>query len=155
MADPGGLLRLVPVLTARDVGPQVAFWERLGFAVTADFGGYVILATSPEVTGIEVHLSTWDDHDPYRAGSVYLRVADARPLYDDLRLGLEADGLLHRSSAGGVGLDEVAELRALDAAGTPYVRLHDLEAKPWGQVEFAVIDPAGWLVRVGSPTPEA
>jgi hypothetical protein len=39
----------------------------------------------------------------------------------------------------------------MDAAGTPYVRLHELVEQEYGQLEFAVIDPAGWLVRVGSP----
>lgn len=148
---------MVPVLTGRPehLRPMVAFWRRLGLEVTADYhGAYVILATdATREAAAEVHLSRSDEHDPYTAGSVYLRVRDAAALYEPLRAELEAEGLLYLAPASGITGEQVAELRAMDAAGTPYVRLHELVVQEYGQVEFAIIDPAGWLVRVGSPVP--
>jgi hypothetical protein len=148
------LVRMVPVLTGSDLGPMVDFWRRFGLDVTADFGPYVIMATDPTAEAVvEVHLSQWDDHDPQRtAGTVYLRVRDAAALYERLRSDLEAEGLLYLAPSTGITTEQTAALRAMDAAGTAYVRLHELVVQEYGQVEFALIDPAGWLVRVGSPS---
>jgi hypothetical protein len=150
------LVRMVPVLTGRpqDIEPMVAFWRRLGFEETADFDRqYVILCSDPTWEHpVEVHLSSWDEHDPYRtAGTVYLRVRDAAAMFEPLKAALEAEGLLYLAPATGITAEHTAELRAMDAAGTPYVRLHELRVQEYGQIEFAVIDPAGWLVHVGSP----
>lgn len=152
----GELVRVVPILTGTDLPSMVAFWCRLGLEVTADFdGAYVILASDPSAAAaVEVHLSHWDEHDPYRtAGSVYLRVHDAAALHARLRAELEAEGHLYLAPASGITAEQTAELRVMDAAGTPYVRLHELVVQDYGQIEFAVIDPAGWLVRIGSPAP--
>ena len=147
---------MVPILTGTDVAPMVAFWRRLGLEVTADYdGGYVIMATdaSADATA-EVHLACWDDHDPRRtAGSIYLRVRDAAALYERLRAQLEAEGVLYLAPDTGLTRELTEEVRAMDAAGVPYVRLHELVVQDYGQIEFAVVDPAGWLVRVGSPAP--
>ena len=143
---------MVPVLTGTDLAPMVAFWRRFGLDVTAEFDGYVIMATDPiAAAAVEVHLARWDDHDPRTAGAVYLRVTDAPAIYERLRAELEAEGLLYLAPASGLTEALTAELRAMEDAGTPFVRLHELIVQDYGQVEFAVIDPAGWLVRVGSP----
>ena len=74
------VVRLVPILTVRETAPVVAFYARLGLHVTAEFDGYVILATDAVRAddAVEVHLSQWDDHDPRTtANMVYLRVRDA------------------------------------------------------------------------------
>lgn len=162
-----GLVRNVPVLTGRRLDPMVAFWERLGLHLTARFDDeYAILATreaydpaDPEASGegpgaVEVHLSAYEGHDPYTtAGSVYLRVRDAEVLWRRLHDELVAEGLLYLAPATGIEAEHVAELRAMDAAGTPYLRLHELEAKPWGQLQFGIVDPEGNLVQIGSPLP--
>jgi hypothetical protein len=153
MAD-ADLLRMVPILTGRDVTPMVAFWRRLGLDVTAEFDGYVIMATDPTAdAAVEVHLAGWDAHDPRTAGSVYLRVGDAPSIYERLRTELEAEGVLYLAPGSGLTEELTAEVRAMEEAGTPFVRLHELVVQGYGQIEFAVIDPAGWLVRVGSPAP--
>jgi hypothetical protein len=148
------VVRAVPVLTGTDLLPMVAFWRRFGLDVTADFEGYVIMATDPTAeAAVEVHLAHWPDHDPRRAGAVYLRVRDAAALYERVRAELEAEGVLYLAPASGLTEELTAELRAMEDAGTPFVRLHELIVQDYGQLEFAVIDPAGWLVRVGSPAP--
>jgi catechol 2,3-dioxygenase-like lactoylglutathione lyase family enzyme len=149
------LVRIVPILTVRETAPVVAFYERLGLEVTAEFDGYVILATDPvRDDAVEIHLSQWGDHDPRTtANMVYLRVRDADALYRRLHDGLAAEGCLYLAPASGLTTALVAELRAREDAGEVLTRLHEIEDKPWGQREFGVIDPAGTLVRVGSPAP--
>ena len=147
------LVRIVPVLTGTDLPPMVRFWRRLGLEVTADFDGdYIILATDPSrEAAVEVHLSHWDDHDPHTAGVVYLRVRDAAALYERLKAQLESEGVLYLAPGTGLTRELTEEVRRMEDAGTPFVRLHELVVQDYGQIEFAVIDPAGWLVRVGSP----
>jgi catechol 2,3-dioxygenase-like lactoylglutathione lyase family enzyme len=147
------LVRVVPILGVREVAPVVAFYERLGLHVTAEFDGYVILATDSvrEDDSVEVHLSQWDDHDPRTtAGMVYLRVRDADAVFQRLHDALAAEGRLFLSPASGLTPELTAELRAREDAGEVLTRLHEIEDKPWGQREFGVVDPAGTLVRVGS-----
>jgi hypothetical protein len=146
------LVRIVPILTVRETAPVVAFYARLGLHVTAEFDGYVILATDAvREDAVEVHLSQWDDHDPRTtANMVYLRVRDADAVYRRLHDELAAEGCLYLAPASGLTPALTAELRALEDAGEPFTRLHEIELKPWGQREFGVIDPAGTLVRVGS-----
>jgi len=103
--DDADLVRMVPILTVRETAPVVAFYERLGLRVTAQFEGYVILATSPvrEDDAVEVHLSQWDDHDPRTtANMVYLRVRDADALYERLHAALQAEGVLYLAPASGL-----------------------------------------------------
>ena len=154
--DDADLVRVVPVLTARETAPVVAFYARLGLQVRATFDGYVILATQPvRDDAVEVHLSQWDDHDPRTTSNmVYLRVRDADVLYRRLRAELEAEGVLYLAPATGLTPALAADLQAREDAGEVLIRLHEIEVKPWGQLEFGVIDPAGTLVRVGSwPAP--
>jgi len=147
------LVRVVPILTVQETAPVVAFWARLGLRVTAEFDGYVILATEPlrGDDAVEVHLSQWDDHDPRTtANMVYLRVRDADAVYRRLHDELAAEGRLYLAPASGLTRELTAELRDREDAGEVLTRLHEIEDKPWGQREFGVIDPAGTLVRVGS-----
>jgi catechol 2,3-dioxygenase-like lactoylglutathione lyase family enzyme len=164
MADGHGLVRNVPILTGRSLPPMISLWQRLGLHVTAELDGeYAILATreaydpeDPDGPGdgpgaVEVHLSAYPDHDPYTtAGSVYLRVRDAQSLYQRLHDQLDAEGLLYLAPASGITESDTAVLRAMDADGVAYVRLHEIETKPWGTHEFAVVDPEGNLVRIGT-----
>ena len=150
------LVRLVPILTVRSVLEVVAFYERLGLHVHADFDGYVILATTAvdDDEAVEVHLSQWDDHDPRTtANMVYLRVRDADELYQRLHDELAADGTLYLAPASGLTPELTRELQVREDAGEVLTRLHEIEDKPWGQREFGVIDPAGTLVRIGSRLP--
>ena len=85
---------MVPVLTGQDLEPMVRFWRRLGLEVTAEFDGYVIMATDPSAgAAVEIHLAHSAEHDPRTtAGAVYLRVADAAALYERLRAELDRGG---------------------------------------------------------------
>lgn len=76
-------------------------------------------------------------------------MGDAQAIYDRLLADLERDGSLHLAPAAGVDPGFWAELRRREEAGTPTVRLHEIEDKPWGLREFTVIDPSGNAVRVG------
>jgi catechol 2,3-dioxygenase-like lactoylglutathione lyase family enzyme len=147
------LERMVPVLSVRSVPEVVAFYERLGLHVTADYDGYVILATAPvdDDHTVELHLSQWDDHDPRTTtNTVYLRVRDADALHRRLHDALAAEGRLYLTPASGLTPELTSELQAREDAGEVLTRLSEIADKPWGQREFAVIDPAGTLVRIGS-----
>jgi hypothetical protein len=146
------LVRMVPVLAVRELAPVVAFYEWLGFPVLAEYPGYTILAKGAALSdAVEVHLSQLDDHDPSTAGVVYLRVRDARELHQRLHHDLESAGRLFLVPAAGFTEALTEELRARVDAGEDLVPLGEVEEKPWGVHEFGIIDPAGWLVRVGSP----
>ena len=72
---------MVPILTVRELGADRSpSTSGSACTVTAEFDGYVILATDAVRAddAVEVHLAQWDDHDPRTtAGMVYLRVRDA------------------------------------------------------------------------------
>jgi hypothetical protein len=140
--------RVIPVLTVLDLDEEATFYARLGFEVLDRYDGYLILARGD----LEIHLSHWEDHDPAQtAGVVYLRVTNAQAIYDDLHTQLERDGCLYLAPASGLTPELTAQLRARVEAGTPTVRLHEIEDKPWGLREFAVIDPSGNAIRIGHP----
>ncbi|ALE86028.1 bleomycin resistance protein [Pseudonocardia sp. HH130629-09] len=144
----GGTDRIIPVLTVSDIDDAAGFYARLAFDVVDRYDGYLILGKGD----LELHLSEWDGHDPTRnAGTTYLRVPDAQTVYDDLREQLERDGCLYPVPASGLTPELTAGLRARVEAGVPTVRLHEIEDKPWGLREFAVIDPSGNAIHVGHP----
>ena len=119
--------RAVPILPSRDLRETLAFYERLGFE---DNGGpweewnYLIIGRG----SAELHF--WGDPsvDPLTTSfSCYLRVADA-------------DALHAEWERIGVPRDETNGSRLEPPADTDY-----------GLREFALIDPSGNLLRVGSP----
>jgi catechol 2,3-dioxygenase-like lactoylglutathione lyase family enzyme len=114
--------RAIPVLPCRDLAAAIAFYSALGFTLAEEFeGGYAILEVGPH----ELHLAACDPFDPAQSlVAVYLRVADVEAWH---------------ARALGLGLP---------ASGIP--RLHPLENKPWGLREFALIDPDGTLIRIGT-----
>ncbi len=150
------LVRVVPILDVQDLAPVIAFYEMLGLQVTSDYGDYVLLATDPSAdAAVEVHLSASAEHDARTtASTIYLRVRDARALWQRLHDRLAAEGTLYSAPAAGLTAKLTAELQAREDAGEVLIRLHDVEDKPWGVTEFAIIDPAGTLVRVGSLLPD-
>jgi catechol 2,3-dioxygenase-like lactoylglutathione lyase family enzyme len=46
-----------------------------------------------------------------------------------------------------------AALKRGVVAGTPTVRLHEIEDKPWGLRQFSVIDMSGSAIRLGTASP--
>jgi catechol 2,3-dioxygenase-like lactoylglutathione lyase family enzyme len=116
----------VPILPSRDLDETLAFYLRLGFE---DRGGpheewnYLILGRG----GIELQFYGDPDVDPLTSSaSCYLRVEDADALHDEWRrAGVPAD----------------------DATGS---RLEPPTDTEYGMREFALVDPSGNLVRVGS-----
>ena len=142
--------RAIPVLTVLDPDAEVRFYRRLGFEVLHRYDGYLVLVRGD----LEIHLSHWEGHDPARtAGVVYLRVADAQAIYDALRSQLEEDGCLFLFPSSGSRAELWAALERRVAAGTPTVRLHEIEDKPWGLRQFSVIDMSGNAIRVGHRIP--
>lgn len=111
-----------PILPSRDYDRTVAFYARLGFETVVRIDGpspYLILRRGP----IWLHFF---DHrlDPARSDFMaYLHLDDPDSWADEFRT-----------------LD-------LPAAGIP--RFMDIEDKPWGMREFAIIDPDGTLLRAG------
>ncbi len=114
--------RAIPTLPSRSPADAIAFYAKLGFAgkLAAPDGSYAIL----ERGALELHFFAHPKLDPATShAGCYLRVADVTSLY-----------------------------RAFEAASLPrrgIPRMDALERKPWGMLEFAVVDPDGNLLRIG------
>ena len=117
----------VPILPSRDLRESLAFYERLGFesrGAPPERWGYLIVGRG----GVELHFYDAPDVDPLTtAASCYVRVADAAALHEEWqRIGVPPD----------------------PASGS---RLMPPEDTDYGMREFALVDPSGNLLRVGSP----
>ena len=116
----------VPVLPGRDLHDTLAFYERLGFesqGAPIDQHGYLIVGRG----SIELHFFDAPDVDPLTtAAGCYVRVADADALYREWH-------------AVGVESDPVTGSRLIGPTTTDY-----------GMREFALVDPSGNLLRIGS-----
>jgi catechol 2,3-dioxygenase-like lactoylglutathione lyase family enzyme len=118
----------VPILPGRDLGKTLAFYERLGFesrgAAPWTEWNYLIIGRG----GIELHFYGAPDVDPLKTDAMcYLRVPDADALHDEWqRVGIARD----------------------QETGS---RLEAPVLTDYGMREFALVDPSGNLLRVGSP----
>jgi catechol 2,3-dioxygenase-like lactoylglutathione lyase family enzyme len=117
----------VPILPSRDLNATLAFYERLGFGnqgAPPEQWDYLIVGRG----AIELHFYLDPEVDPLStAATCYLRVEDA--------------DRLHEEWAGvGVPDDPVTGSRLMPPGLTDY-----------GMREFALVDPNGNLLRVGSP----
>ncbi|MGQ9365920.1 bleomycin resistance protein [Azospirillum sp. A39] len=116
--------RVAPILPVRDVAAALARYRRLGFAAQAYGDG---TTATPDYGflawgTVTLHLVRVPDLDPARSASAcYLYVDDA----DALHAAWQAAG---------------AEGRLIAPVDTPY-----------GLREFALVDPDGNLLRIGSP----
>ncbi|WP_127818091.1 bleomycin resistance protein [Microbacterium sp. CPCC 204701] len=118
--------RAVPILISRDLSETLAFLERLGFENRGAAPGvwqYLIVGRGE----IELHYVEDPSVDPLRtAAMAYVYVDDAQALYD--------------AWAPLVTAAEETGSRIVEPVDTDY-----------GVREFAVVDPSGNLLRVGSP----
>ena len=121
-----GLERAVPILPSRDLRETLAFYERLGFenrGAPPEEWDYLILGRG----GVQLHFIAAPDTDPLAtAASCYVYAADADRLHEQWR-------------AVGVPTDPATGSRLVEPTTADY-----------GMREFAVVDPSGNLVRVGS-----
>jgi catechol 2,3-dioxygenase-like lactoylglutathione lyase family enzyme len=117
----------VPVLPSRDLHRTLAFYERLGFrSVGAPIETYRYLIVARGT--IELHFYEDPQVDPLATSTgCYLHVADAEALHAEW-------------SVIGVEPDHATGSRLMPPADTAY-----------GLREFALVDPSGNLLRVGSP----
>ena len=112
----------IPTLPSRSLPATLAFYERLGFAgkQLGAGGSYAIVKRGD----VELHFFPHPGLDPAQCyAGAYVRVADVRALYRAL------------------------QAAALPAKGIP--RIEALEPKPWGLLEFAIVDEDGNLLRIG------
>jgi catechol 2,3-dioxygenase-like lactoylglutathione lyase family enzyme len=116
---------IIPTLPSRNLVETRAFYGALGFAPIDSANApddYLVLGFGPA----ELHFFAAAGLDPASAASgCCIRVADV-------------DGVHRRFASAG-----------LPATGTP--RLTAVADRPWGQREFAVVDPDGNLIRVCAP----
>ena len=113
----------IPTLPARDLDASVSFYARLGFQQVRRWPDYLIVRRED----MELHFFAFPEVDPATTiAGCYLRVAGA----DTLHAQLVAAGLPRGTT------------------GSP--RLHDVAATHYGMREFAVVDPDGNLLRIGS-----
>jgi catechol 2,3-dioxygenase-like lactoylglutathione lyase family enzyme len=120
----------VPVLPARDLHETLAFYERLGFALQGapiEQYRYLIIGRG----SIELHFFDQPGVDPLTTDAgCYVRVRDAEALHREW---------------------QVAGVPTDPATGSRLMGLTDTE---YGLREFALIDPNGNLLRLGSPPRE-
>ena len=118
--------RAVPILPSRDLRETLAFYERLGFenrGAPPEEWGYVIIGRGD----VELHFYEAPETDPLTtAASCYVFTDDA-------------DRLHAAWQAVGIASDPATGSRLVAPTDTDY-RMR----------EFAVVDPSGNLVRVGS-----
>ncbi len=117
----------VPILPSRNLRETLAFYERLGFenqGAPPEQWDYLIIGRG----SIELHFYGAPHTDPLTTDAMcYLRVPDADALHDEWR-------------AIGVATDPATGSRLQPPVDTDY-----------GMREFALVDPSGNLLRVGSP----
>jgi catechol 2,3-dioxygenase-like lactoylglutathione lyase family enzyme len=117
------MLGVAPILPSSDLASTTEFYERLGFAQASFFPGEYLIVNREDVW---LHFFPAADLDPWTSiAGCYLYVPDADALYGEYaELGLPGEGIprLH---------------------GPP----HDSD---YGMREFAVVDPDGNLLRIGS-----
>lgn len=118
----------VPVLPGRDLRQILRFYESLGFenrGAEPEEWDYLIVGRG----GLELHFSAEPELDPFTtAASCYAFVDDAQALHDEW--------------AAIVVNDPLTGSRLMPPMLTEY-----------GMTEFALVDPSGNLIRVGSPIP--
>lgn len=117
--------RAVPILLSHDLFQTLAFLERLGFenrGAAGDVWQYLIVGRGD----IELHFVEDPSVDPlHTAAMAYLYVDDAQALYE--------------AWAPLVTPDPATGSRIVEPVDTDY-----------GMREFAVVDPSGNLLRIGS-----
>ena len=115
----------MPILISRDLFETLSFLERLGFenrGAAPDVWQYLIVGRGD----VELHYVEDPSVDPLRTSAMaYVYVDDAQALYD--------------AWAPLVTPDEATGRRIVEAVDTDY-----------GMREFAVVDPSGNLLRLGS-----
>jgi len=115
---------VAPILPSRDLLSTSAFYERLGFEEEGHWPGeYLIVMRS----GVGLHFFERPSLDPWTSDAgCYLYVDDADALF--------------------------AEFAALGLPDSGIPRLHGAPSETdYGLREFAVVDPEGNLLRIGSP----
>ena len=112
----------IPSLPSRSVESTLDFYRKLGFhgKIWGAPYFYAILTRG----SIELHFFTHSELVPTESSAgCYLRVQNVDSVY------------------------EVFSVAGLPKTGIP--RIDQLEDKPWGMREFAVVDPDGNLIRIG------
>ncbi len=116
-------MKTIPILYSHNIGQSIEFYENLGFEINSKHSahGYLIV----EYGKIEIHFQYSDTLDPKtNEGACYIRTDKADDLYEKWSV---------------CGLSNI---------GIP--RIDKIENKPWGMREFAIIDNAGNLLRIGA-----
>jgi catechol 2,3-dioxygenase-like lactoylglutathione lyase family enzyme len=117
----------VPIMPSKDLDATLAFYERLGFenvGAPPSEWNYLIIRRGT----VQLHFYGDSEVDPLTTSSSCYVFTD------------DADALYQSWSAIGIPADP-----------TTGSRLHAPVDTDYGQREFALVDPSGNLVRVGSP----
>ena len=117
-----------PILPSRDLAETTAFYEQLGFERARFFPGEYLIVNRADVW---LHFFPAPEVDPWSSiAGCYLYVEDADALY--------------------------SEFSAVGLPGEGIPRLHGPPVdRDYGMREFAVVDPDGNLLRIGSRLPES
>lgn len=112
----------IPILPSRSVENTRDFYRKLGFdgKIWGAPHSYATLTRG----SVEIHFFTHNKLDPAESSAgCYIRVQNVDGIY------------------------EVFAKANLPKAGIP--RMDQLDTKPWGMREFAIVDPDGNLIRIG------
>jgi catechol 2,3-dioxygenase-like lactoylglutathione lyase family enzyme len=114
---------VAPILPSRDLEATSAFYERLGFSRSGLWPAQYLIVRRWD---IGLHFFHWEELDPWSSiAGCYLYVDDTEALH--------------------------AEFTGLDLPGKGIPHLHGApEVTDYGLREFAVVDPDGNLLRIGS-----
>jgi hypothetical protein len=117
----------IPILPSRSLHETLEFYARLGFenrGPPPEESDYLVIGRG----GVELHFVAAPETNPFTTGaSCYIRTVDADMLYEEWRQ---------------AGIDDDS------ATGSRLVPPRDTAQ---GMREFALVDPSGNLIRVGSP----
>jgi catechol 2,3-dioxygenase-like lactoylglutathione lyase family enzyme len=121
------MIGVAPILPSRDLAATAAFYARLGFEQTGLWPDEYLIVTRGDVG---LHFFFAPDVDPWSSiAGCYLYVSDSDSLFAEFsRLSLPAEGI---------------------------PRLHGApQDADYGLREFALVDPDGNLLRIGSSLPD-
>lgn len=112
----------IPILPSRSIENTRDFYRQLGF--DGKLWGAPHFYGTLTRGSVEIHFFTHSELDPAESSAgCYVRVQDADGIYQ--------------------------QFAKANLPGTGIPRMDQIEDKPWGMREFAIVDPDGNLIRVG------
>jgi hypothetical protein len=134
----------IPRLCSADLERSSAFYGAIGFVERARYDDYLIMMRDT----IELHFARWDFDPETQAVSIFVRVADAAAIHDEV---LAAHPDIVRCGSTAITPEEIELVREQTARTGSRARVHAMRETPWAGRQFGLIDPDGNLLQIGEP----